>query len=80
MAIKGANLVKELIFLWIDHLYLKKWKNFLLIWINKKQLADDSVSETIICEKTKQLHSNLKWDTQSDEFKASSQWIDRFKK
>ena len=38
---------------------LEKVENLLLIWINEKQLAGDSVSAAIICEKAKLLHSDL---------------------
>lgn len=31
----------------------------LIIWINKKQLIGDSISELIICEKVRQLHEVL---------------------
>ena len=34
-------------------------EKLLLVWINELQLAGDSVSEGIICEKARQLHSDL---------------------
>ena len=33
--------------------------DLLIIWINEKQLAGDTVSEAIICEKAKNLHCDL---------------------
>ena len=42
-----------------DHKSLKKKEKLLLIWIKKKQLADDSISEAIICVKAKLLHQDL---------------------
>ena len=59
-------------------------EKLLLVWINQKQLAGDSISETIICEKAKRLYDNLKQDSpgtsnQSNEFKASRRWFNRFK-
>jgi hypothetical protein len=34
-------------------------EKLLLIWINEKILAGDSVSEGIICEKARRLHEDL---------------------
>jgi len=34
-------------------------ETLLLAWINEKQMAGDSVSEAIICEKAKQLFEEL---------------------
>lgn len=34
-------------------------EKLLLIWINEKQLAGDSISESIIYEKAKELHEDL---------------------
>ena len=34
-------------------------EKLLLIWINEKMLAGDSVSEGIICEKARRLHEDL---------------------
>ena len=50
----------------------------------QKKLAGDSISETIICEKAKRLYDDLKQDNpgtseQSNEFKASRGWFNRFK-
>jgi len=65
---------------------IEQVEKLLLVWINEKQLAGDSISEAIICEKAKRLHDDLKQDTpgtsdsKSDEFKASRGWFDRFKK
>ena len=54
-----------------------------MVWINEKQLAGDSVSEAIICEKARLLYSDIMWDTpgsSAEEFKASKRWFDSFKK
>ena len=61
------------------------------MWINEKQVAGDSVSEAIICEKARQLHTNLKImppqtsDTTDRprliaEFKAGRGWFEKSKK
>jgi hypothetical protein len=34
-------------------------EKLLLIWINEKMLAGDSVSEGIVCEKARRLHEDL---------------------
>jgi hypothetical protein len=34
-------------------------ETLLLLWINEKQMADDSVSEAIICDKAKHLFEEL---------------------
>ena len=53
--------------------------------MNQKQLAGDSSSEVMIREKTKMLHADLLKDSpgmsaESDSFKASRGWFDKFKK
>ena len=37
----------------------EQMETLLLVWINEKQMAVDSVSEAIICEKAKQLFEEL---------------------
>ena len=54
-----------------------------MVWINEKQLAGDSVSEVIICEKARLLYRDITRDTpgsSAEEFKASNGWFDNFKK
>ena len=54
-----------------------------MVWINGKQLAGDSVSEAFICEKARLLQSDITRDAPSssaEEFKASKEWFDNFKK
>lgn len=34
-------------------------EKLLLVWINEKQLAGDTVMENIICEKAKELYTDL---------------------
>ncbi|XP_045104973.1 tigger transposable element-derived protein 1-like, partial [Portunus trituberculatus] len=63
-----------------------------LIWIKEKQLAGNSVSEAIICEKASTIFQDLKREAAetegessqggqgSDEFKASRGWFYNFKK
>ena len=38
---------------------LKDVENLLLMWINEKQLAGDTVTENFICEKAKTLYADL---------------------
>nr|XP_053629208.1 tigger transposable element-derived protein 1-like [Cherax quadricarinatus]XP_053629209.1 tigger transposable element-derived protein 1-like [Cherax quadricarinatus] len=59
-------------------------EKLLLVWIKDEEIAGDSVSETIICEKARKLHADLVQKTPGtsadSEFKASRGWFDRFKK
>nr|XP_053647234.1 tigger transposable element-derived protein 1-like [Cherax quadricarinatus] len=77
---KGVNVLMKQRTQKIEHFEMMLW-----VWIDKKQLAGDSVSEAIICEKAKQLHANLvrKMPGTSaavSEFKANRDWFDKFKK
>ena len=51
---KGVNLIKKP---WSK--ILDEVEKLLLIWINEKQFAGNSVTEAIIGEKAKNLNSNL---------------------
>ena len=64
-------------------------ERLLLIWIKDKELAGDSVSESMICEKACIIFDDLKRDAAETEgessqsvdvFKASRGWFDNFKK
>ncbi|XP_061433688.1 uncharacterized protein LOC133359240 isoform X2 [Lethenteron reissneri] len=86
-AIKSANVAKGVKFISKQRSQtLEKVEKLLLIWINEKQLAGNSVSEAIICEKAKMLHADLLKDMPgtsedvSEVFKASHGWFDNFKK
>ncbi|XP_069822087.1 tigger transposable element-derived protein 1-like [Dendropsophus ebraccatus] len=65
---------------------LEDVEKLLLLWINEKQLAGDTVTENIICEKAKILYtdlvSRLPYTSAENEesFKASRGWFDNFKK
>ncbi|XP_061639983.1 uncharacterized protein LOC133483185 [Phyllopteryx taeniolatus] len=55
----------------------------LLEWITHKQLRGDTVSETLICDKARELHNALTRDNpggSAEEFKASKGWFCKFKK
>ena len=60
-------------------------EKLLLVWINEKQLAGDSVSEVIICEKARRIHSDLLKEspgtstTEETPFKASRGWFEKFR-
>ncbi|XP_019737017.1 uncharacterized protein LOC109522690 [Hippocampus comes] len=54
----------------------------LLEWITHKQLRGDTVSETLICDKARELHNALTRDDpgrSAEEFKASKGWFVNFK-
>ncbi|XP_068200670.1 tigger transposable element-derived protein 1-like [Palaemon carinicauda] len=64
-------------------------KRLLLLWIEEKQLAGDSMTEAIICEKASTVYENLKereaaesgeTSTPVETFKASCGWFDNLKK
>ncbi|XP_023242082.1 tigger transposable element-derived protein 2-like [Centruroides sculpturatus] len=64
---------------------LDEVEKLLLMWINEKQLAGDSVSEAIICEKAKNLYNDLLIQTPStsadrQDFNVSRGWFDRFRR
>ena len=66
---------------------LEEMEKLLLIWIKEKELAGDSVSEAIICEKALQIHEDVVKDMPTAGsssgpefvFKASRGWFDKFK-
>ncbi|GCC31686.1 hypothetical protein chiPu_0010147 [Chiloscyllium punctatum] len=65
---------------------LDKIEKLLLVWINQKELAGDSVDKTIICKKALHIHRDLlatplSTSTASiEEFKASRGWFDKFRR
>ncbi|KAF0885676.1 TIGD1 protein, partial [Crocuta crocuta] len=71
----------------------KQWPHFLedvekllLVWINEKQVAGDTVRESFICSKAKALYINLVstlpgMSTENEEgFEASKGWFDNLKR
>ncbi|GFT16040.1 hypothetical protein NPIL_672611, partial [Nephila pilipes] len=63
-------------------------EQLLLLWIKEKQLAGDSVSEAIICQKAGAIFQDLKCDVTETEgessqggegFKASRGWFDNLR-
>jgi hypothetical protein len=78
-AIKAADVAKVVISLTGKRLpAVEEVEKLLIVWINEKQLAGDSVSETIICEKVKLLYTDITRHTpgsSAEEFKASKGWL-----
>ncbi|CAH2225149.1 tigger transposable element-derived 1-like [Pelobates cultripes] len=63
---------------------LEEVEKLLLLWIEQKQRAGDSVTKAIICEKAKALHADLLkqepgTSADAEGFKASRGWFERFK-
>ncbi|KAK4324160.1 hypothetical protein Pmani_005163 [Petrolisthes manimaculis] len=64
----------------------EKMENLLLMWLSQKQLAGDTVTEAIICEKARAIYTDLQQQTpgtsadQEDSFKASRGWFENFRK
>ncbi|XP_033011520.1 tigger transposable element-derived protein 1-like [Lacerta agilis] len=85
-AIKGANVAKGVKTLTRQRTQtIEEVEKLLLIWIKEKQLAGDSISESIICEKALHLHAELIRNTpgtsaEGEIFKASRGWFDNFKR
>ncbi|XP_023238521.1 tigger transposable element-derived protein 1-like isoform X3 [Centruroides sculpturatus] len=85
-AIKAANVAKGVTTLTSRRSHIiEEMEKLLLVWINEKQLTGDIISERIICEKAKQLHSDIKKCTpvtsaESEEFKGSRGWFEKFRK
>ncbi|XP_010623133.1 zinc finger and SCAN domain-containing protein 29 isoform X3 [Fukomys damarensis] len=85
-AIKGADVAKGVTVLTKQRTQaLEEVEKLLLVWLNEKQLAGDRVSEAMICEKARKLHSDLLQENPSisatsNEFKASRGWFDKFRK
>ena len=65
---------------------LEDIEKLLLVWINEKQLAGDTVTENFICEKAKALYTDLvgkrpDTSTENEEgFKENRGWFDNFKR
>ncbi|XP_050733143.1 tigger transposable element-derived protein 1-like [Eriocheir sinensis] len=62
---------------------VEEMEKLLMVWINERQMAGDSMSEGKICAKARRLHGDLICDTTSDsseDFKASKRWFGNFKK
>nr|XP_053630498.1 WD repeat and HMG-box DNA-binding protein 1-like [Cherax quadricarinatus] len=62
---------------------LEEVEKLLLVWLNEKQLAGDSISEAIICKRVRKIHSDVlqnypSTSAESDEFKASK-WRSKIK-
>ncbi|XP_064090794.1 tigger transposable element-derived protein 1-like [Macrobrachium nipponense] len=65
----------------------EEMEKLLLVWLKEKELAGDTVTESIICEKARVIYADLKKEEAStseggaeDTFKASRGWFDNFKK
>jgi hypothetical protein len=83
-ALKAADVAKGVKSLTSKRLpAVQEVEKLLMVWINEKHLAGDSVSEAIICEKARLLYSDITRDnpgSSAEEFKASKGWFDNFKK
>jgi len=83
-AIKAADVAKGVKSLTSKRLAaVEEVEKLLMVWINEKQLAGDSVSEAITCDEARLLKSDIMRDTpvsRGEEFKASKGWSDNFKK
>jgi len=59
-AIKAADVAKGVKYLTSKRLpAVDEVEELLMVWINERHLAGDSVSEAIICEKARHLYSDI---------------------
>ncbi|XP_028575874.2 uncharacterized protein LOC114592144 isoform X1 [Podarcis muralis] len=84
-AIKGANVARGVKTLTKQRTQtIEEVEKLLFIWITEKQLAGDSISESMICEKALRLHAdlvrNIPGASEGEIFKASRGWFDNFKR
>ena len=84
-AIKAANVCKGVTCLSKQRTQvIEEVEKLLLVWLNEKQLAGDSVSEGLICEKARHLHDDLSktipGTSAAQEFKANRGWFEKFKR
>ncbi|GCC41489.1 hypothetical protein chiPu_0025036 [Chiloscyllium punctatum] len=85
-ALKAADVAKGVTILTKQRpKLLDEVEKLLLVWINQKKLAGDSVNETIICEEALHIHRDLLATLPStstasvEEFKVSRGWFDKFR-
>ncbi|XP_061899525.1 tigger transposable element-derived protein 1-like [Entelurus aequoreus] len=83
-AIKAADVAKGVKILTSKrHVKMEEVEKILLEWVTERQSKGEKVSEPIICEKARQLYSDLIRDSpgdSADDFKASRGWFEKFKK
>ena len=82
---KGTTIISKL----RTHIH-DEMERLLLLWIKEKELAGDTISEKIICEKALMIYKDLKRDAaeggessaeaSAEDFKASRGWFENFKK
>lgn len=65
----------------------EEMEKLLLVWVKEKELAGDTVTETVICEKARSIYADLvkkeastSKEASEEAFKASHGWFDNFKK
>lgn len=58
---------------------MEKVAKLLMVWTNEKQLAADSISEAMVCEKARELQ-DPSTRTAGDDFKARGGWFGKFYK
>lgn len=82
--IKCANVAKGVVTMYSKQrsATLEEMENLLRVWIEDKQRTGEGISQAMICEKAKALHSKLVKDSPgtSEEFKASRGWLHNFRK
>jgi hypothetical protein len=65
----------------------EEMEKLLMIWMNERQMAGDTVSQEMICSKARMIYENLKKNVAGhstaeaeEEFKGSRGWFEKFKR
>jgi transposase-like protein len=65
----------------------EEMEKLLMIWINERQMAGDTMTQEMICSKAKMIYENLKKNVAGhstveaeEEFKGSRGWFEKFKR
>jgi len=63
----------------------EEMEKLLMIWINERQMAGDTMTQEMICSKARMIYENLKKNvaghsTAEEEFRGSREWFEKFKR
>jgi hypothetical protein len=65
----------------------EEMEKLLMIWINERQMAGDTMTQEMICSKARMIYENLKKNVAGhstaeaeEEFKGSREWFEKFKR
>jgi len=63
----------------------EEMEKLLMIWINEREMAGDTMTQEMICSKARMIYENLKKNvaghsTAEEEFRGSREWFEKFKR